>query len=71
MDGKPYSPDLRMRVVAAIKGGPMRPAALRRARWAVTSRRQLRETKRSGCRNRSRAVDGVAPAGLWLLTLPD
>lgn len=30
----------------------MKPAALRRARWAVTSRKRFRDTTRSGCRNR-------------------
>ena len=78
--GKPYSLDLRKRVVAAIEGGmscnqaakqfgvrsarqsagcsgSRRPAALRLARWAVTSRRRFRASTRSGCRSGSRDGD--------------
>ena len=76
--GKPYSMDLRERVVAAVRragcrairqrsslgwasarrstgcGACVRPAALRRARWAVTSRRRFRASTVSGCCSGSR-----------------
>jgi transposase-like protein len=74
--GKPYSVDLRERVVAAVETGGMscpraalqfgvdvstainwvrrvssvRPGALRRARWADTSRSQFRASTVPGCR---------------------
>ncbi len=85
--GKPYSMDLRERVVAAVESGGLschagggqfgvgvstaigwmrgcaRPAALRRARWAATSRRRFRASIASGCWNGSRAGLHLARAG--------
>ena len=89
--GKPYSLDLRKRVVAAVKGGMSRnqaakqfgvaistaigwmrrverPAALRPARWAVTSRRRFPESMRSGSRNGSGAK--ISPCAGSLPNLP-
>ena len=90
--GKPYSMDLRERVVAAVVKGGMschqaaaqfglgvntvdstgcgdgvRPAALRRARWAVISRRRLRVSIVAGCWNGS---NQTSPCAGWLPNSP-
>jgi hypothetical protein len=86
--GKPYSMDLRERVVAAVEtgglschqaaaqfgvgasrlsgcGGCVRPAALRRGKWAGTSRRQFRASTVPGCwsapRRGSSPCAGLSP----------
>ena len=89
--GKPYSEDLRKRVVAAVESGGLscnqaakqfgvaistaigwcdgcdRPAAWRRARWAVTGRRRFPANTVSGC---YRGSSEMSLCAAWSPNLP-